>query len=81
MFRSKILVLLSLCILLIGGYVLIRSDILKIEEDRGIIKNDGRIYSNATALEWFEKEKSKFQKGKLLEKLKGIKVNPVFKME
>ncbi|MGN7401326.1 hypothetical protein ACTHO0_15875 [Cytobacillus praedii] len=51
MFRSKILVLLSLCILLIGGYVLIRSDILKIEEDRGIIKNDGRIYSNATALE------------------------------
>lgn len=65
MFRGKILVPLSLCILLIGGYVLIRSDIFKIEEDREIIKNDCLIYSNATALECFEKEESKFQKGKL----------------
>jgi hypothetical protein len=79
MMRDKILVLLSLCFLLIGGYVLTRSNFLKIEEDRDNIKYDGRIYSNATALEWFEKEKRKFQKGKKLGVIKKHKnTTPLF---
>lgn len=53
--------------------MLTSSDFLKIEEDRDIIRYDGRIYSNATALEWFEKEKRKFQKGKKLGVIKKHK--------
>lgn len=67
------IILLSLCILFVGGYVLISSDVLKIDEDSDIIKYGGRIYSNVTDLEWFEKEKSKFQKGKKVGEIKTQK--------
>ncbi|TCJ04532.1 hypothetical protein [Cytobacillus praedii] len=71
--RGKIPVLLFLFLLLISGYILISGNFLKMDEDRDIIKYNGRIYSNATELEWFDKKKSKFQKGKKLGEIKKHK--------
>ncbi|WP_057761173.1 hypothetical protein [Cytobacillus praedii] len=71
--RGKILVLLFLFLLLISGYILISGNFLKMDEDRDIIKYNGRIYSNATELKWFDKKKSKFQKGKKLGEIKKHK--------
>ncbi|WP_102272162.1 hypothetical protein [Cytobacillus massiliigabonensis] len=68
--KKFLVFLLSLGILLIGGYVLISSDVLKIDEDRDIIKYGGRIYSNATELEWFEEKKRNLQKGQKMGEIK-----------
>ncbi|KOP81325.1 hypothetical protein LIS82_06825 [Cytobacillus solani] len=71
--KRIIIFLLSLLVLLVGGYVLISSEVLKIDEDRDIIKYDGRIYSNATDLEWFDEEKNRFQKGQKIGEIKRQK--------
>ncbi|MEH7235047.1 hypothetical protein [Bacillus sp. JJ1562] len=57
--RKMILVLISICLVLLLGSVLI--DV--VNKDRDILLYKGNVYSNVTGLEWFEKEKGKFQKG------------------
>lgn len=52
----------------IGGFVVTSSDFLKLDED--IIKYEGRIYSNTTELEWYEKEKNKYHKGERIGEIK-----------
>ena len=76
--KRILIFLLSLGILLIGGYVLISSDVLKIDEDRDIIKYGRRIYSNVTDLEWFEEKKSKLQKGQKIGEIKRQRNTSMF---
>ncbi|MEH7387324.1 hypothetical protein V7147_18190 [Bacillus sp. JJ1521] len=57
--RKLILILLSLSLVLMLGSVLI--DVMN--KDRDFLLYKGNVYSNVTDLEWFEKEKGKFQKG------------------
>lgn len=56
--------------MIIGGFVVASSGFLKLDED--IIKYEGRIYSNITELEWFEKEKNKYHKGERIGEIKRI---------
>ena len=76
--KRIIIFLLSLLILLVGGFVLISSGVLKIDEDRDIIKYGGRIYSNVTDLEWFEEKKSKLQKGQKIGEIKRQRNTSMF---
>ena len=57
--RKIIIVLFSICFVLLLGSVLI--DVMN--KDRDIMLYKGNLYSNITELEWFEKDKGKFQKG------------------
>ncbi|MFO1443360.1 hypothetical protein KDN24_09085 [Bacillus sp. Bva_UNVM-123] len=50
--------------------MIVSSGFLKIDKD--IIKYEGRIYSNITELDWFEKEKSRYQKGETIGEIKRI---------
>ncbi|MFS0823938.1 hypothetical protein [Bacillus sp. 1P02SD] len=56
--KKMIMVLLSISLLLMIGYVLVGV----MTKDRDILLYKGNVYSNATELDWFEKEKGKFQK-------------------
>ncbi len=76
--KKIILVLLSVSFLLLGAFILIRSDVIGIYEDRDVIKYEGRIYSNATELEWFGKVKGKYQKEGKIGEIKRQKVSPLF---
>lgn len=68
--KRFIKVSLSICILVFGGFVAASSGLLKLDKD--IIKYEGRIYSNFTELDWFEKEKNKYQKGEGIGEIKRI---------
>jgi hypothetical protein len=77
MMNKILLVLLSCCFLLAGcglsgGGVVTAGDVLDVNKDADIFKYKGRIYSNATELGWFEKEKSKFQKGVKIGDIKKV---------
>ncbi|WP_010676637.1 hypothetical protein [Bacillus timonensis] len=54
-----------------GGKVTAR-DVLNQDEDADVLKYNGFMYSNVTNLEWFEKDKSKFQKGKEIGEIKNV---------
>ncbi|MEH7379992.1 hypothetical protein V7138_05875 [Bacillus sp. JJ1533] len=54
-----------------GGKVTAR-DVLKQNDDADVLKYNGFMYSNVTDLEWFEKDKSKFQKGKEIGEIKKV---------
>ncbi|WP_099355091.1 hypothetical protein [Fredinandcohnia onubensis] len=64
------------CILLVscsadGGKVTSR-DVLKQNHDADVLKYNGFMYNNITDLEWFKKDKSKFQKGKEIGEIKKV---------
>lgn len=59
---------LSICILIIGGFVVASNGLLK--SDKDIIKYEGRIYSNITENDWFKKEKNKYLKGESIGEIK-----------
>lgn len=52
-----------------GGKVTAR-DVLKRNEDADVFKYNGLMYNNVTDHEWFEKEKSRFQKGEKIGEIK-----------
>lgn len=56
----KIIVVLSILLLFVGGYVLMN---LSYDKDQDLIRYKSRIYSNVTDLEWFEEKKDAHQKG------------------
>jgi hypothetical protein len=58
--------------LLVGVYVVISSGFLEKDNDRDIIKYEGRIYSNITELDWFEKEKSSYLKGERIGEVNSL---------
>lgn len=64
--KKVLLIFLSVCFLLVGGTVAL------LKTDRDIIKYDGRIYSNITELDWFEREGSRFSKGDKIGEIKRI---------
>ncbi|WP_057765216.1 hypothetical protein [Cytobacillus praedii] len=67
--KKVTIISLSICFLFVIGIV-INSSFLKIEKD--MIKYEGRIYSNISQLDWFEKEKNKYQKGERIGEIKRI---------
>lgn len=66
--KKVTVVLLSICLLFVMGFVIISSGFLKTEKD--IIKYEGSIYSNITEVDWFEQEKDKYQKGERIGEIK-----------
>lgn len=68
--KKVTIILLSICFLFVIEFVINSSGFLKIERD--IIKYEGRIYSNISQLDWFEKEKNKYQKGERIGEIKRI---------
>ncbi|MFD1779133.1 hypothetical protein ACFSFW_10680 [Fredinandcohnia salidurans] len=70
------------CILLVscsadGGKVTAR-DVLKQNHDADVLKYNGFMYNNVTDLEWFKKDKSKFQKGKEIGEIKKVTNSSLF---
>ncbi|MEQ2529290.1 hypothetical protein EKG37_07410 [Robertmurraya yapensis] len=70
--KKIIMVLLSIFIFVVGGFVVISSGFLEKDNDRDIIKYEGRIYSNITEVDWFEKEKSRYPKVKRIGAIKRL---------
>lgn len=70
--------LLMACTAINGGGVITAGDVLNADKEADILKYDGRIYSNTTDLEWFEKEKSKFKKGEKLGEIRKVQASPLF---
>ncbi|MED3550744.1 hypothetical protein [Cytobacillus praedii] len=68
--KKVTIILLLICFLFVIEFVINTSGFLKIERD--IIKYEGRIYSNISQLDWFEKEKNKYQKGERIGEIKRI---------
>lgn len=60
-----------------GGKVTAR-DVLKRNDDADVFKYNGLMYNNVTDLEWFEKEKSRFQKGEKIGEIKKITTSGLF---
>lgn len=83
--KKILLVVLLSCFLLLvgcaysaGGRVVTAWDVLNVSKDADIIKYDGRIYSDVTELEWFEKGKSKYKKGEKIGEIKRVQTSPLF---
>lgn len=68
--KKIIKVSLAICILFSGGFMVASTSFLKLDKD--IIKYEGRIYSNITELDWFEKEKNKYHKGEEIGEIKRV---------
>lgn len=73
--KKVIIVLLLFSFLIIGGFVFSSSSFMK--KDKDIIKYGGRTYSNITELNWFEKEKSRYKKGKRIGEIKNNIKSPL----
>ena len=60
-----------------GGKVTAR-DVLKNNQDADVLKYNGFMYNNVTDLEWFEKKKIDFKKGKEIGEIKKVTSSVLF---
>ncbi|THE10011.1 hypothetical protein E1I69_20215 [Bacillus timonensis] len=73
--KKIVMVSLFIFLLLAGGIMIISSGYLNTDQDT--LKYEGRIYSNITELDWFEKEKSSYPKGKRIGEIKRNSKSPL----